>query len=1384
MQEKESTLLDRQTLEHRYEELQERASKDALSGLLNRETAEAYIIQRLQQMTAGDACALFIIDLDHFKQVNDSLGHQAGDRAIQQAARTLSGMFRANDIIGRLGGDEFFVFLSGSVTESAVRKKGRQICRRMQAAMGGASDIVLSASVGAHFAVGAGHSFDRLYRSADDALYQVKNTGRGGFCLHLDDGVQGQAVESVRSVNAIPMSSLLEYMDSGVALLEIDDEINIIYISPSFCRMVGVTPQQFTLPKRLERFAHPDDLPALEKTLRAAAAGGGMVENVHRISWGNRQKWSWWHIRAAKIDYDSPHPVLLVTTTDITEYKENESRLQEINDRLRLAFAQTTRSLWEVDIAARTICAFDSSGKFIAGETARASFPQALIDNGWIHPDSVPRFAEFADGLLGGKVQDYGNFIVRYHETGCYRWAAFSYRTLFDDNGQAVRAVGIMEDLPKNFVGETARSILKRPIPRALMPDLILGLRADLTQDDIKELWLEGRSLGGRAGGDGCAQMLRQERARMFSPDDRQAFRLLFDREALLQAFEGGRRWLHAEYRRVDGGGAIRWVSYTVNMLEDPLTHDVYLFVYMCQADSRHRWEDALEERAGYDPITGLYDRATSLALIETALRGRKPGVCAMTLIRARGLSKLQGADTVRMERTRRYIASAMAVALGAGCIFGEYGGEELIVFYPEVRSRADLQRQLEDAFSFVRLALADTVRLAPVRFIAGVVCERGSLVSSSKMLAQSAHLCTLWQNAAADTVAFPDEKDDWNWTELQKSEQDDMVGVHGAEMQRPLSDREKDVVYECMSAMLDADSFDTSIRSVLGYIGGYYCADRVYVLHLSDDGESVTMSYEWTNIEKRSIQQAVSGLSVDRMPLLGRCMRERAPVFLTRNKTAKGGAAQAQNGAAEDGMWYYTAVPCMRDGRIEDFLCIENSREHPADAALFSALLPRLLRERQRFQGQGTPAEGEADVCAIELPNLRDYMDVIHTFSSERYSSLGVVCLDVPGLSAINSRQGFEYGNRLLAFVCRTIQDIFSGNRLFRTWDAEFVALCPNTTQQVFSGRCARLQMRLQHRYPDTVRIGSTWADGVFAGKRLADEARTIMHSGHTGLPHTEHTGLAGTGLNAQTARFTVFFQPKVDIRTGALVGAEALARGVDEAGGIVPPVRFIEALEREGKIRELDLFILDRTLAQMDRWREKGYRLFPVSVNFSRLTLFDPTVVASVLAIQSRYPALPEDILEIEITENAGNAEKTTLSGIMSRMREFGIRFGLDDFGSEYANLSTFANVRFDTIKLDRSLIAGLSGNEINQMLVRDIVQICKKQGMCCVAEGVETETQLNQLQLAGCTCAQGFYYDRPLPEAQFERKYLHKNEQNKHEESGKEERSEGGIPRERNK
>lgn len=117
-------------------DLQWRASMDMLSGLLNRAATERAIKDRLLEMGQGDTCALFIVDLDNFKQVNDMLGHQAGDQAIRQAAEKLSSLFRASDIVGRLGGDEFVVFLYGGITKEIASKKAAAICEKLQLALG------------------------------------------------------------------------------------------------------------------------------------------------------------------------------------------------------------------------------------------------------------------------------------------------------------------------------------------------------------------------------------------------------------------------------------------------------------------------------------------------------------------------------------------------------------------------------------------------------------------------------------------------------------------------------------------------------------------------------------------------------------------------------------------------------------------------------------------------------------------------------------------------------------------------------------------------------------------------------------------------------------------------------------------------------------------------------------------------------------------------------------------------------------------------------------------------------------------------------------------------------------------------------------------------
>ena len=164
------------------EELQRRASRDALSGLLNRATMEQSIRERLRELDPEESCALFIVDLDNFKQINDTLGHRAGDEAIRQVGKILSGIFRASDIVGRLGGDEFAVFLCGRLSEELVRSKAAAICEKIQLALGSHEVVSVTASVGVHLD-GPGQEFDSLYQSADLALYKAKKAGKHQYCL-------------------------------------------------------------------------------------------------------------------------------------------------------------------------------------------------------------------------------------------------------------------------------------------------------------------------------------------------------------------------------------------------------------------------------------------------------------------------------------------------------------------------------------------------------------------------------------------------------------------------------------------------------------------------------------------------------------------------------------------------------------------------------------------------------------------------------------------------------------------------------------------------------------------------------------------------------------------------------------------------------------------------------------------------------------------------------------------------------------------------------------------------------------------------------------------------------------------------------------------------
>lgn len=1343
-------------LKSQWDQLEKRARKDALSGLLNRATVELYVNQRLSSITSDELCALFIVDLDNFKQVNDILGHPAGDQAIRQSAQILSGLFRNGDIIGRLGGDEFVVFLSGRFTEQLIHKKAQAICQHLYLALGDEHRIIVTASVGVHISTGSGQRFAGLYQSADLALYKVKKNGKHGYYIKYNENNSDDIYteNNFTPVNTIPMGDLLDSMESGVALLEMTETLNIIYLSPSFYRILGSDSDSFSLPKPLSDFVYPDDWAEVEEILRSALRENHTAEHTHRvISPEHRDGYFWWRFRAVHINYNRPYPVMLVTTTDVSSFKEKEVELQTVNQRFQAALEQTAQKLWEIDLQKQSV----SFGVTHKPETSDIVFPEGLISEGWIHPNSAPRFRKFASGLLEGQTRDRGNFVIRHHDTGCYGWANLSYQVLFDKAGRPVRAVGSAENLPQSFADQESKSILNRPLPEAQIPNLILCMQANLTLDTVKGLWIEGKESQLRPEEERCTHILKKEAEKIFSENDRQTLSPYFNRHALLDFFAQDKHWISAKYCRTDGNGNICRVRYTANLVENSFTGEVWLFLYLSLWEQHFQWEQVLTDEAAKDPVSGLYDSTAAQQMISSLIQHQGQTYCSMAMIQIGGLTQLYALDNKATKQGRRDITEAFIVALGSECVIGQHNPEQLLVFYPYVYSKAELRRRLHEAFTFVRLVLENSLSLNSLRFAAGAVCLPADKADCESMVLQTSRLCQSWRSLSKDQVIFPQEEDDWTWEdELQSNNENDRGTIHQEEMERPLSDGEKDVALQVISSMLTADSLDESMHSTLSQIGKYYHADRVYLLRFTESRHAITMPYEWIGQKKHSIQHVVSGMPLTDFPFLDRCIKEQAPVFLARTQPS------FQQTKDSDKSWYFTAFPLVVGSDTIGVLCIENARKHPADAALFSAIIPHLLREPQRFESRSSQ-NGENTEISSELPNLRSYLQVIHNFNSDNYSSLGVICLDIPGLSAINGSQGFSYGNKLLQYVSKTLSNIFGSSLLFRTWDMEFVVLCPNTIRQIFVERCDRLRAALQYRYPKTLRLGRAWADGIFNGKDMVDEARAIMRCQEVtaksmpeqifSFPDEFHN----TEEAVQAGHFTVFYQPKINIRTGALYGAEALVRGLDLDGNPVPPRQFIEFLEKNGGIQKLDLFVLEQVLAAMERWRTQGLGIIPVSLNFSRATLFTPYVLGSVLALLSRYPDIPPDALELEITESVSNVGKSDLIAVMDQYRELGLRFSLDDFGSQYANIPIFTNVHFDTVKLDRHLISELSSNSINRMLIHDIIQICQVSGMTCVAEGVETQIQQDILTEIGCVYAQGYYYDRPMEADKFEEKYL---------------------------
>ncbi len=232
---------------------------------------------------------------------------------------------------------------------------------------------------------------------------------------------------------------------------------------------------------------------------------------------------------------------------------------------------------------------------------------------------------------------------------------------------------------------------------------------------------------------------------------------------------------------------------------------------------------------------------------------------------------------------------------------------------------------------------------------------------------------------------------------------------------------------------------------------------------------------------------------------------------------------------------------------------------------------------------------------------------------------------------------------------------------------------------------------------------------------------------------------------------QFQVYLQPQYDYRTGNIVGAEALVRWMHPKRGMIAPGDFIPLFEKNAFISQVDAAVWEQTCALLRQWLDAGLPVVPVSVNLSRLDLFDAALPTKLAGLREKY-SLPNELLYLEITESAYTKQPQQLVQMVKQLRQLGFRVEMDDFGSGYSSLNTLHEMPVDVIKLDLRFLAG-SQNQKGKDIIRAVVQMMKQLQLPVIAEGVETAEQADILAAAGCPIIQGFYYCRPIPVAEFE-------------------------------
>ena len=437
----------------------------------------------------------------------------------------------------------------------------------------------------------------------------------------------------------------------------------------------------------------------------------------------------------------------------------------------------------------------------------------------------------------------------------------------------------------------------------------------------------------------------------------------------------------------------------------------------------------------------------------------------------------------------------------------------------------------------------------------------------------------------------------------------------------------------------------------------------------------------------------------------------------------------------------------------------------------MHEVILARVSRIIELSEGRQLISAAEHDALSgLYSKNFFfEYANRIHQFHPEL--QMDAIAMDIEQFHSINALNGREFGDRVLRRLGDAIRDFLGGSPgiASRIEADRFDIFCKHQDD------CQALLDRLQDQVNTIsrnavirLRMGvMPWREGV-EPVLLFDRAHTacnmargdykthlVVYDEEMRTRETLNQRLLNDLRRAVEEReLMVFYQPKYNIQYDPpkLSSAEALIRWKHPELGMVSPGSFIPLFENNGQISVVDNYVWDKAARQIAAWRDKYGVTLPVSVNLSRVDVFDPTLEDKLRALVDRN-GLDRGALKLEVTESAYTENAGQMISLIERLRGMGFEIEMDDFGSGYSSLNMLSSMPIDVLKMDMAFVRNIEHSEKDFRLVELVLDIAGYLKVPVVAEGVETERQYQLLRDAGCELVQGYYFSRPLPPEEFE-------------------------------